>query len=87
MSKYDEKEREWRKKYNQRPEVKARQKLHIKKYASKPGIKEKVRVYIKDYMRNYWKTHPEKYMEHKKTSAKNNKMRRERRKQVKIQSL
>lgn len=78
MSKYDENERKWRREYNKRPEVKARQKEHIKKYASKPEVKEKIRVYIKDYMRDYWKKNPEKYIEQKMRVAESNKLRRQR---------
>lgn len=65
MSKYDENERIWRKGYNQRPEVKARQKQHTKKYISKPDVRERLREYNKNYMKTYWKTYPEKYLLHK----------------------
>lgn len=70
MSKYDEKERSWRKEYNQRPEVKARQRLHVKKYMNKKEVRDRVREYQRDYMKNYWSEHPDKYVEHKERARK-----------------
>jgi len=80
MSKYDDKERAWRKEYNQRPEVKVRQKQHIKKYLDNPEVKERVREYNRDYFRDYWKKHPDKYQEHKQRVVDANRARTERKK-------
>lgn len=80
MSKYTEREKAWRKEYNQRPEVKARQKEHLKVYVSKPEIKEKLRNYQREYMREYWKKNPEQYKQHKMRISQLNHLKNEARK-------
>jgi hypothetical protein len=59
----------YRKEYNARPEVKARNKLHNLKWKSKPEVRAKLRVYYREYMKKYWKDNPEKYHTQKKKIA------------------
>jgi hypothetical protein len=51
----------YRLEYNSRPEVKERQRIHVKKWKSKPEVKIRLREYNREYMKYYWKSHPEKY--------------------------
>lgn len=61
--------------YNSRPEVRERQRMHIKKYKSKPEVRERLREYNREYMKEYWKSHPEKYQQQKLRIAELNRVR------------
>lgn len=51
----------YRREYNARLDVKAKNKIHNQKWKSKPEVQLRLRKYIREYMRTYWDTRPEKY--------------------------
>lgn len=65
----------YRREYNKTPEAKAKQRLYSQKYRQKPDVAIRLKEYNREYMKNYWRTHPEKYKVFKVRVAELNKMR------------